>query len=211
MQDDCRQGFSWEYLGRFADVGQVMACGFVLPSHHAASPTCGNAVAGESWSPGKAWHLFRAGARVTFFLKRKSPKKTLRSKSNLPSEAKPGFFDETSLSHRKTMHILCIALRVSNQGIAHCACSIVGAMTIYWRASDCSAVWIAVDRACASTCSVIALFRAFGNCLVPLTPKPPYCRAKIVDPEGGAQDVRRFSMRQGCLIEKSRLRFRSQV
>ena len=30
----------------------------------------------------------------------------------------------------------------------------------------------------------------------------------IVDPEGDAQDVHRFSMRQGCLIEKSRLRLR---
>jgi hypothetical protein len=27
---------------------------------------------------------------------------------------------------------------------------------------------------------------------------------QVVDPEGGAQEVRRFSMRQGCLIEKSR-------
>jgi hypothetical protein len=33
---------------------------------------------------------------------------------------------------------------------------------------------------------------------------------QVVDPEGDAQDVHRFSMRQGCLIEKSRLRFRSQ-
>ena len=31
-----------------------------------------------------------------------------------------------------------------------------------------------------------------------------------VDPEGGAQDVRRFSMRQGCLIEKSQLRLSRQ-
>jgi hypothetical protein len=49
---------------------------------------------------------------------RKSPKKTFKSNSNLPSEAKPGFFDETSLSHRKTMHILCIALRVYDRGPA---------------------------------------------------------------------------------------------
>ncbi len=102
------------------------------------------------------------------------------------------------------MHILCIALRVSNQRIAHCVCRIVGTMAIHWRASDCSAVWIAVDRTWASICSVIALFRAPGNHIVSLTPTPPYCRAKIVDPEGDAQDVHRFSMRQGCLIEKSR-------
>jgi hypothetical protein len=71
---------------------------------------------GTSWCAGKAWHLFRAGARVTFFLKRKSPKKTLKSNSKLPSEAKPGFFDETSMSHRKTAHVLCAALRVYDLG-----------------------------------------------------------------------------------------------
>jgi hypothetical protein len=31
------------------------------------------------------------------------------------------------------------------------------------------------------------------------------------DPEGDAQDVHRFSMRQGCFIEKSRLRLSRQV
>jgi hypothetical protein len=35
-------------------------------------------------------------------------------------------------------------------------------------------------------------------------------RTTVVDPEGDAQDVHRFSMRQGCLIEKSRLRLRRQ-
>jgi hypothetical protein len=62
---------------------------------------------------GKAWNLFRAGARVTFFGAKKVTKETLKSNSNLPPELWSGFFDETSLSHRKTMHILCIALRVS--------------------------------------------------------------------------------------------------
>ncbi|MFZ2755036.1 MAG: hypothetical protein WAZ48_16530, partial [Lysobacteraceae bacterium] len=32
----------------------------------------------------------------------------------------------------------------------------------------------------------------------------------VGDPKGDAQDVHRFSMRQGCLIEKSRLRLRRQ-
>jgi hypothetical protein len=64
--------------------------------------------------PAKAWNLFRAGARVTFFGAKKVTKETLKSNSNLPPELWSGFFDETSLSHRKTMHILCIALRVSS-------------------------------------------------------------------------------------------------
>ncbi|TXH74503.1 MAG: hypothetical protein E6Q88_04195 [Lysobacteraceae bacterium] len=66
---------------------------------------------------GRLGILFRAGARVPFFLKRKGRKKTLKSNSNLPSGAWSGFFDEASLSHRKTMHILCIALRVCGCGM----------------------------------------------------------------------------------------------
>ena len=46
----------------------------------------------------------------------KNQRKHSKSNSNLQPEAKPGFFDETSLSHRKTMHILCIALRVYDLG-----------------------------------------------------------------------------------------------
>ncbi len=51
---------------------------------------------------------------------------------------------------------------------------------------------------------------AAKNCFVPLISKPPHGQTKIVDPEGGAQEVRRFSMRHGCLIEKSPLRFSLQ-
>ncbi|NOT87501.1 MAG: hypothetical protein HOP03_04900 [Lysobacter sp.] len=83
---------------------------------------------GASWSAGKAWDLFRAGARVTFFGAKKVTKETFKSNSNLLPEAKPGFFDETSLSHRKTMHILCIALRVSDQGIVCRVCKIIGTL-----------------------------------------------------------------------------------
>jgi hypothetical protein len=41
---------------------------------------------------------------------------------------KPGFFDETSLSHRKTMHILCIALRVYEQRIVCRVCKLIGTL-----------------------------------------------------------------------------------
>jgi hypothetical protein len=65
---------------------------------------------------GNAWNLFRAGARVTFFGAKKVTKETLKSNSNLPTEKWPGFFYETSLSRRKTAHILCAARWVSDCG-----------------------------------------------------------------------------------------------
>ena len=52
--------------------------------------------ADTSCCSGKAWHLFRAGARVTFFGAKKVTKETLKSNSNLRSEVKSGFFDEAS-------------------------------------------------------------------------------------------------------------------
>ena len=39
---------------------------------------------------------------------------------------------------------------------------------------------------------------------------PAYC-SFMGDPEGDAQDARRFSMRHGCLIEKFRARFGWQI
>ena len=56
----------------------------------------------------------------------KHQRKHFTSNSNLQSEVKPGFFDETSMSHRKTMHILCIALRVYDQGTVCRVCKIIG-------------------------------------------------------------------------------------
>jgi hypothetical protein len=51
---------------------------------------------------------------VTFFGAKKVTKETLKSNSNLPTETWPGFFYETSLSRRKTAHLLCAARRVSD-------------------------------------------------------------------------------------------------
>jgi hypothetical protein len=39
----------------------------------------------------------------------------------------------------------------------------------------------------------------------------PAHRSGIGDPEGDEQEVRRFSTRQGCLVEKSRPRLRRQI
>jgi hypothetical protein len=56
------------------------------------------------------------------------------------------------------------------------------------------------------------LVRLSARCQNPRNPYRPIDAQTVVpsdlavDPEGDAQDVHRFSMRQGCLIEKSRLR-----
>jgi hypothetical protein len=68
----------------------------------------------------------RWGASYFLWRKESNQRKHFTSNSKLPSEAKQGFFDETSMSHRKTMHILRIALRVSDQGMAHRVCEAVG-------------------------------------------------------------------------------------
>ena len=72
--------------------------------------------------------FFALGASYFLWRKESNQRKHFKSNSKLLSEAKPGFFDETSMSHRKTMHILCIALRVSEQGIMCQVCKIIGTL-----------------------------------------------------------------------------------
>ena len=137
---------------------------------------------------------------------RKSPKKTLRSNSNLPSELWSGFFDETSLSHRKTMHILCIALRVSGSGMDAASTRISmgrrDLLSVCRKGRDSCRVMRHDTRAQLRSCR--RAYRPNERAATTRAPLP-------IDPEGGAQEVRRFSTRQGCLVEKSRPGCRRQI
>jgi hypothetical protein len=94
--------------------------------HRPAAPVRHPLTIGESFSACNARNLFRAGARVTFFGAKKVTKETLRSNSNLPAAAWPGFFDKASLPCRKTADLLSAALRVSDDETAHPRAWVVG-------------------------------------------------------------------------------------
>ena len=102
------------------------------------------------------------------------------------------------------MHILCIALRVSDQGMVCRACKIiwtlpmVSTQTLFDYLSGLTPTQLqSVTRlytCCQNACNVHR----------PINIQTVASSDQVVDPEGGAQDVRRFSMRQDASSKNPR-------
>ena len=166
-----------------------------------------------SWVLGQARNPFRAGARVTFFLKRKSPKKTLGARAHLPPERWPAFFDEASclVEKRRTSCASPAGCPIDTwRAIADAASKRSAhkhtAMPPWPRPVDVAASL--EGRGIHGGASRRERLRA-GFHSMPGADRVDGRSAAIDgnavgDPKGDAQDARRFSMRHGGLIEKSR-------
>ena len=151
----------------------------------------------------------RWGASYFLWRKESNQRKHFKSSSNLLSEAKPGFFDETSLSHRKTAHVLCAALWVYDQGKVCRLCKTIRTLpSTVIQAIVLSLAWFFYASKLQHLVRLSAGCQNSSNPYRPIDAQTAVSSDLAVDPEGDAQDVHRFSMRQGCLIEKSRLRLR---
>ncbi len=156
---------------------------------------------------GNARNLFRAGARATFFLKRKSPKKTRRADSNLPPATRPGFFDEASCLIEKRCTSCAPPSGSPFLGPSFVADRSPGRAGI--GTPEHGGTTVFPDRPAEDSrrgfCRAHFSVKTSGNLTTSRLDDgsaSSFCPA-TGDPEGGGQEVRRFSMRQGGLIEKS--------
>ena len=102
------------------------------------------------------------------------------------------------------MHILCIAHRVSDQGIVCCVCKIVGTLPAAVIQTNSSVAFVAIRASKRQHVVLLNVcYQKTRNLHRPIDIQTIASSDWFADPEGGAQEVRRFSMRYGCLIEKT--------
>ncbi len=188
---------------------------------------------GTSWCAGKAWHLFRAGARVTFFGAKKVTTAPLAARTAKP--ARRASAESASQENISSPILNCNLKRSRDFSMRRPASSKNGARPVrrppglLSRSSN-AVAWISIGRISFHlfwqfACDGVAVWNLFRTSrLANNSLHHRSCAVKgqrpdetsdmehyplVGDPKGDAQDVHRFSMRQGCLIEKSRLHLSS--